>query len=70
MVEITYKLTEEYIELYKLLKINRLAATGGHAKIMIENGEVVLNGDVEFRKRAKIRSGGIVKSQGQIIKVI
>ncbi|MEZ5104338.1 MAG: RNA-binding S4 domain-containing protein [Draconibacterium sp.] len=52
-----FKLTEEYIELVKLLKLLRIAETGGHAKILVEEGDVFLNGQKEFRKRAKLRDG-------------
>ncbi len=56
----TLKKEEEFIELIKLLKIKRIAQTGGHAKIMIENGEVVVNNEIEFRKRKKLRKGDII----------
>lgn len=59
----------EYIELIKLLKLLRLAESGGHAKIMVENGEVKLNGEVEYRKRAKLRSGDIVETSEKKISV-
>jgi ribosome-associated protein len=36
---------------------------------MIENGEIVLNGSVECRKRAKIRKGDTVKVEGQLITI-
>lgn len=52
-----FQLTSEYIELVKLLKLLRIAETGGHAKILVEEGNVFLNGQQEFRKRAKLRSG-------------
>jgi ribosome-associated protein len=65
-----YKLKEEYIELIKLLKLTRVAATGGHAKLLVEDGEVQLNGQVEFRKRAKLRAGDIVICLEQEIKVV
>ncbi len=65
-----YKLKEEYIELIKLLKLTRVAATGGHAKLLVEEGEVQLNGQVEFRKRAKLRAGDIVICLEQEIKVV
>lgn len=54
---IQYKLTDEYIELIKLLKLLQIAESGGHAKILVEKGMVFLNGNREFRKRAKLRSG-------------
>ena len=57
----------EFIELIKLLKLLHIAQSGGHAKIMVEDGEVKLNGEVEFRKRAKLRPGDIVKASGNEI---
>ena len=64
-----FKLTSEYIELVKLLKLLRIAETGGHAKIMVEEGEVFLNGKQEFRKRAKLRSGDKVMVYGKEIQI-
>ncbi len=62
-----FHLTSEYIELIKLLKLLRIAETGGHAKIMVEEGEVYLNGVQEFRKRAKLRSGDKIEINDEII---
>jgi len=62
-----FKLTSEYIELIKLLKLLRIAETGGHAKILVEEGEVFLNGEQEFRKRAKLRPGDEVEVLGEKI---
>ena len=52
-----YQLTEEYIELYKLIKLLDLVDSGAEAKLIVEHGHVVRNGEVETRKRAKIRPG-------------
>lgn len=65
-----FKLREEYIELIRLLKYERIAETGGHAKILVEEGLVKLNGEVEFRKRAKLRAGDIVEAEGYTIKIV
>lgn len=64
-----FKLSSEYIELVKLLKLLRIAETGGHAKVMVEEGEVFLNGNQEFRKRAKLRSGDIIEVFGEKITI-
>jgi ribosome-associated protein len=61
MVTRTFKLKSEYIELVKLIKLLGIAETGGHAKNMIDNGEVMLNGNLESRKRAKLRPGDKVE---------
>lgn len=62
-----FKLSGEYIELVKLLKLLRIAESGGHAKIMVEEGEVFLDGKQEFRKRAKLRPGNVIEVLGEKI---
>lgn len=61
---------EEYIELIKLLKIARIAETGGQAKMMVEDGMVLRNGVPEFRKRAKLISGDLIEAFGSKIRII
>jgi ribosome-associated protein len=70
--KITFKLKteEEYIQLLMLLKIKQMAQTGGHAKIIIENGLVKVNGEIEFRKRKKLRKGDLVELDDSIIEII
>ena len=62
-----FKPSSEYIELIKLLKLLRIAETGGHAKIIVEEGEVFLNGIQEFRKRAKLKPGDKIEVLGETI---
>ena len=59
----------EYIELDKLLKLMQLVETGGEARICIDNGEVIVNGEVEFRKRHKLRDGYVVNFGDQEIQI-
>lgn len=66
---ITFKLEEEYIELYKLIKILDLVDSGGQAKIIIAEGHVIRNGEVETRKRAKILSGDTLQIADVIIEI-
>lgn len=66
---ITYKLEEEYIELYKLIKVLDLVDSGAQAKIIIAEGNVNRNGEVELRKRAKIQSGDTLQIAEVIIEV-
>ena len=65
-----FELEDEYIELIKLLKVMDLCPTGGMAKRLIEEGRVFVDGEVELRKRRKIRSGMTVKLNGQAITVL
>lgn len=55
------EITEEPIELYKILKFENMVNSGGEAKYVISEGQVVVNGEVETRKRKKIFSGDIVE---------
>ena len=59
----------EYIELIKLLKFKHFAESGGHAKMMVDSGEVLMNGIVEFRRRAKLRIGDSVEISGKKISI-
>ena len=64
-----FKLNSEFIELVKLLKLLRIAESGGHAKIIVEDGDVLLNGNREFRKRAKLRDGDKIEVFGEEIQI-
>jgi ribosome-associated protein len=58
---IQFTLLDEYIELYKLLKVLDLVDTGAQAKMIVAEGYVIRNGEVETRKRAKIRRGEVLR---------
>lgn len=58
------------IELYKLLKYANLAQSGGEAKLLISEGLVRLNGDVETRKSKKIAAGDVVGLEGHELEVV
>lgn len=59
----------EPVELYKLLKFEGLASSGGEAKNLIGNGLVRVNGEVETRKRKKMRSGDVLELDGEQYRV-
>ena len=52
-----FKVDGEYIELMAMLKAVGIAQTGGHAKIIVDEGNILRNGEVELRRRAKCRKG-------------
>jgi ribosome-associated protein len=60
---------QEFIELIKLLKLMGMVDSGSEAKLVVEMGKVKVNGQVEFRKRNKIRSGDKVEYAGNTIVV-
>jgi ribosome-associated protein len=55
------KISKEPIELYKILKLENMVGSGGEAKYVISERQVIVNGKVETRKRKKIFSGDIVE---------
>jgi len=68
---VSYELNgEEYIELIKLLKILRISESGGQAKMMVEDGIVLRNGQPEHRKRAKLIIGDVIEVLGIKICII
>ncbi len=60
----TLRPTDDFIELIKLLKLKQIAQSGGHAKLLVEDGLVKVNGHQEFRKRNKLRPGDVVELDG------
>ena len=59
------EITTEYIKLQDLLKFAAIASTGGEAKLMVQDGEVRVNGEVCTQRGKKIRPGDDVLVDGQ-----
>ena len=68
MIEIN--IDSEYIKLDQVLKLADLASTGGHAKFLILEGLVKVNGEVETRRGRKLRAKDIIEVEGNTIKVV
>ena len=62
-------ITTEFIKLQDLLKFANMVSTGGEAKIIIQEGEVKVNGEVCTMRGKKIRPGDIVELDGQQLTV-
>lgn len=60
----------EFIELHSLLKITGLVGSGGMAKNLIADGQVLVDDQQELRKRCKIRVGQIVEFAGEQIQIV
>jgi len=61
MAENKIKITTEFIKLDALLKFASMVGSGGEAKTLIQNGEVLVNGEVCTMRGKKIRPGDTVK---------
>jgi len=56
-MEIDFAITGDFIELIKLLKVTAMAENGGHAKLLVDDNLIKVNGVIETRKRAKLKPG-------------
>jgi len=48
------------ITLNDALKLSGLAQTGGQAKVLIQSGQVKVNGELETRRKRKLRAGDVI----------
>jgi ribosome-associated protein len=67
---IEFKVEGDYIPMIQLLKAAHLVSTGGEAQIVVAEGEVKYNGEVDYRKRLKVKKGDLVEFRGTKIKVL
>lgn len=64
------KLKDEFIKLGQALKAAGLVDSGVVAKIVIQDGEVLVNGEVETRRGKKLCGGEVVSFDGQEIRIV
>ena len=63
------KLREEYIKLGQALKAANLVGSGVEAKLVIQDGLVLVNGQIELQRGKKLTDGDIVEFEGNIIRI-
>lgn len=66
----TFTLQGEYIQLIQLLKALNWVEHGAMAQWVVEEGLVLYNGEVDLRKRLKVRVGDVISFDGQEVKII
>ena len=60
----TITITTEFIKLQDVMKFADMVSSGGEAKVLIQEGEVSVNGEVCLQRGRKIRPGDVVSFQG------
>ena len=63
----TIKIKDEYITSGQALKLASLVSSGIEAKIVIQDGQVKVNGEVDTRRGKKLRPGDVFEFNGQSI---
>lgn len=64
------EINTEYIKLDSMLKFAALTGTGGEAKFLINEGLVLVNGEVCTQRGKKLHPGDVVELQGQSFKIV
>lgn len=68
MIEL--KLKDEYIKLGQALKAAGLVSSGVDAKMVIQDGLVLVDGEVETRRGKKLYDGAVIEYDGNQVKVV
>ncbi len=63
------EIDREPVELYKILKFEGLVGSGGEAKLLVGDGQVSVNGQVETRRRKKIVAGDVIEFRGETLQI-
>lgn len=64
------KIRDEFIKLGQALKLADLVDSGVEAKLVIQDGQVMVNGETEYQRGKKLYDGDIVEFDGSQIKVV
>ena len=63
------EIKKEPIELYMVLKLENMVASGGEAKFVIAERLVLVNGEIETQKRKKIVAGDIIEFNNEKMQI-
>ena len=64
------RIKDEFIKLGQAMKLGSMVGSGVEAKIVITDGKVEVNGEVECRRGKKLHDGDIVSFDGETIKIV
>lgn len=65
-----FQLKGDFIQLIQLLKVMNWVEHGAMAQMVVEEGLVKYNGEVDYRKRLKVRKGDRVEFDGQEVEIV
>ena len=70
MKQISIREQDEFIKLGQALKKANLVSSGVEAKIVIQDGQVTVNGETEIKKKKKLHDGDVFSYDGETVKVV
>ncbi len=65
----TISIATDYIKADAFLKFSGVAATGGHAKLLIEQGNLLVNGETCTQRGRKLRAGDVIEINGRSFRI-
>ena len=63
------KLRGEYIKLGQALKAARFVSSGVEAKVVIQDGEIFVNGERELQRGKKLHAGDVISFNGEEVQI-
>ena len=70
MITVNIREEEEFIKLGQALKKGNLVSSGVEAKMVIRDGLVSVNGEVEMQRGKKLHDGDVVSYDGETLKIV
>lgn len=64
------KIKDEFIKLGQALKLADLVDSGVEAKLVIQDGQVLVNGETEYQRGKKLHDGDIIEFDGSQVKIV
>jgi ribosome-associated protein len=70
MITVNIREEDEFIQLGQALKKASLVGSGVDAKMVIQDGQVTVNGQVEVQRGKKLHDGDVVTYNGETIQIV
>ena len=64
------KIKDEFIKLGQALKLADLVDSGVEAKMVIQDGQVLVNGETEYQRGKKLHDGDMIEFDGSQVKIV
>ena len=64
------RIKDEFIKLGQAMKLAGLADSGVEAKLIIQDGQVSVNGEVEYQRGKKLQNGDIFEYNGSQVQIV
>ena len=60
---------DDFIKLGQAMKLAGMVGSGGDAKMLIQDGQVEVNGEVEYQRGKKLHEGDVITFNGESVQI-